>query len=175
MSKGLKSYRHQEIELEETNDTTDPGEKVDLDFDKYDKYIQGIVNRFYRKLPPNSRWDREEFYSEAWLALCDCATNYYNSEYNDSLKAFAHPYIVKRLSEFMAVNMYSLKARYYNVKKNEKNFARINWLERTIWSESQSKFANGRGIGPMPFRLCMNKVKLNIRRSRIKKQKTARL
>jgi len=146
VAKGLKGYRYQEIEQEQ-DDIEDPAGNPAVDYDKYKEYINRIVARFYRKLPPNSRWDRDEFTSEAWLALCDCQANYYNPDYNDSLRAFAYPYIIKRLSEFMAVNMYSLKARYYNVKKNEENFAKINWLERTIWTESQTKSAHTDSAG----------------------------
>jgi len=145
VNKGLKGYRTQEIEPDNNPVTYEPGENVQLDIEKYTPYIQKIARRFYKKLPPNSRWDFDEFVSEAWVALIECAQNYYNPAYNDSLKAFAYPYIVKRLSEFMATNMYTLKARYYNVKQNEENLEKINWLERTLWSESQSTFANGRG------------------------------
>lgn len=136
--KGLKSYRQQDIKPTfDTDDSIDPKEKVELDFDKYNKYIRSIAARFWKKLPKNARWDYDEFVSEAWLALVECAEKYYNPEYNDSLKAFAYPYIVKRLSEFMATNMYSLKARYYNIKNDPEKFADINELERTMWSESQ--------------------------------------
>ena len=137
VTKGLKSYRTQEIPVQTDDTLIDPTEEVVVDYDKYKEYIERIVNRFWKKLPPNPRWDKDELRGEAWLALCECAEHYFNPEYNDSLKAFAYPYIIKRLSEFMAVNMYTLKARYYNVKKNADAFERINWLERTIWSESK--------------------------------------
>jgi RNA polymerase sigma factor (sigma-70 family) len=137
VGKGLKGYRSQDIVPDDTDCKVEPGQEVVIEYDDYVAYINGIARRFFNKLPSNSRWDIDEFRSEAWLALYECAARYYNSEYNDNLKAFAYPYIVKRLSEFMANNMYSLKARYYNVKKNEENFAKINWLERTLWTESQ--------------------------------------
>lgn len=138
VGKGLKGYRTQEVDLDGNEQKIEPGEIVEIDYEEYKSYIERIARRFYNKLPRNSRWDIDEFRSEAWLALCECNELYYNPDYNDSLKAFAYPYIVKRMSEFMATNMYGLKARYYNVRKNEENFAKINWLERTMWTESQS-------------------------------------
>jgi RNA polymerase sigma factor (sigma-70 family) len=140
VNKGLKGYRYQEVEID---DEEDQETSNTVDYETHKKYIDRIVRRFIKDLPPNSRWDKDEFTSEAWLALCKCADKYYNPDYNDNLMAYAYPYIIKRLSEFMSVNMYSLKARYYNVKNNEKTFAKINWLERTIWTESQK--SNGGG------------------------------
>lgn len=137
VGKGLKGYRVQDVNSPDDDKRIDPGEQVLVDFEEYKSYIDRIARRFYNKLPRNSRWDLDDFRSEAWLALLECAERYYNPDYNDSLKAFAYPYIVKRMSEFMSVNMYSLKGRYYNIRKNDEQFARMNWLERTIWSESQ--------------------------------------
>lgn len=143
VGKGIKGYRSQDIVPNPNDKRIDPQEEVVVDFEQYNTYIRNIAARFWKKLPKNARWDLDDFVSEAWLALIECAERYYNPEYNDSLKAFAYPYIVKRLSEFMATNMYSLKARYYNVKNDEEKFARINFLERTMWSESQSPSSVG--------------------------------
>lgn len=142
VNKGLQSCPAGNFKKEES---ISPNVKcIDINVEEYQSYISKIVRKFWRKLPKNSRWDISDFESEAWLALIDCARNYYNPEYNDSLKAYAHPFIVKRLSEYMSTNMYTLKTRYYNIRHKPEELARINAIEAHMVSFNR-EIVNGDG------------------------------
>ena len=124
----------------------DPTVPFEFKPEDYKGWLESIVWTSIKRFPPNARLDFEEFMSEALLALVESVEKF-NPQYNNSLRAWARPYIIKRLSEFMAINLYTLKVRYYNVKNNEAKLAEANLLENTLMTDARSSV--GENENPM--------------------------
>jgi len=115
---------------------------VDTDYDfnrdfllkDYQGWLQTIVHSVLRKFSKNNRWDFDELMGEAYLALCESAQKF-NPEYSHSLLGYAKPYIYKRIHEFISVNMYTFKVRYYNIRHDQDKVDTVNRMERELWSD----------------------------------------
>jgi RNA polymerase sigma factor (sigma-70 family) len=116
----------------------------DYDFDKdfekkdYEPWLRKLVKETLGKFSPNPRWDFDELMSEAWLALVESSQTF-DPKVSNSFLGYAKPYIYKRLLEFIGVNMYTLKARYYNIKDDPEKMERINRIESALWTSSKGQ------------------------------------
>lgn len=109
------------------------------DFHKkdYEPWLKGIVKEVMNKFSTNPRWDFDELMSEAWLALVESSQSF-DPTISNSFLGYSKPYIYKRLLEFVGVNMYTFKVRYYNIKDDPAKLERVNRLENTLWTDSKS-------------------------------------
>lgn len=120
----------------------------DYDFDKdfekkdYEPWLRKLVKETLGKFAPNPRWDFDELMSEAWLALVESSQTF-DPKVSNSFLGYSKPYIYKRLLEFIGVNMYTLKARYYNIKDDPEKMERINNIEGALWTDSKYKPQSG--------------------------------
>ncbi len=112
--------------------------KKDFIADDYEPWLRKLVHGVMKKFSQNSRWDFDELMSEAWLALCESAEKF-NPEYSNSLLGYAKQYILNRLHEFISVNMYTFKVRYYNIRHDEEKLANVNKMEANLWTDHKSK------------------------------------
>lgn len=114
----------------------------DFELKDYENWLRGIVHSVINKFSKNTRWDFDELMSEAYLALCEKAESF-NPEYSNSLLGYAKQYIHQRLYEFISVNMYTFKVRYYNIRNDEEKLETVNRMESSLWSDHKSKPNNG--------------------------------
>lgn len=131
----------------------------DYDFDKdfqkkdYEPWLKKLVKEVQSKFSNNARWDFEELMSEAWLALVESSQTF-DPKISNSFLGYAKPYIYKRLLEFVGVNMYTFKVRYYNIKDDPEKLERVNRLENTLWTDAKhspisSSMDDGESLTPL--------------------------
>lgn len=120
------------------------------DFSKkdYEPWLKNIVNQISVKFSTNPRWDFDELMSEAWLALVESAQSF-NPKISNSLLGYAKPYIYKRILEFIGVNMYTPKVRYYNIKDKPEELERVNQLETSILTDGDIMNIDGEEFSPL--------------------------
>lgn len=125
--------------LQVKNGLVDETFDFNKDFKKedYEKWLYEIVNKTLKKFGKSKRWDKDELMSEAWLALTESAQSF-NPEYSNSFLGYAKPYINNRLKEFVSVNKYTLKARYYNIKNDQEKLDKLNLIEKQMIHEKLS-------------------------------------
>lgn len=115
---------------------------IDYNFQKdfiksdYEPWLITIVSDLSGRFSKNPRFDFDELMSEAWLALVESSQSF-NPEYSNSFLGYAKPYIYKRLLEFISINSYTFKVRYYNIKNDQEKLDKVNAQEGKIWTESQ--------------------------------------
>ena len=116
---------------------TDYDFKRDFELKDYENWLRGIVHSVIKRFSRNTRWDFDELMGEAYLALCEKAESF-NPDYSNSLLGYAKQYIHQRLYEFISVNMYTFKVRYYNIRHDEEKLETVNRMESTLWSDHKS-------------------------------------
>lgn len=128
---------------------------------EYEKWIYDTVWSVMSKFGRNPRWDFDELVSEAWLAFTESRKSF-NPEYSTSLTAYARPYIYKRLLEFINVNMYTFKVRYYNIKDDKAKLEALNRIENGILTETSGSLPTTvDGTIVPPYELAQSGVSLD--------------
>lgn len=122
-----------------------------FDTKEYEKWIYDTVWSVMSKFGHNRRWDFDDLVSEAWLAFMESRSRF-NPEYSTSLTAYARPFVYKRLLEYINVNMYTFKIRYYNICDDKEKLEALNRLENGILTESsgvQATTSDGLVVSPL--------------------------
>jgi RNA polymerase sigma factor (sigma-70 family) len=111
--------------------------KKDFKLEAYEPFLRGVVKEVQKKFSSNPRWDFDELMSEAWLALVQSSETY-NPEYSNNFLYYARSLIYVRLLDFISSNIYTFKAKYYNIKNDENKLQQINFLENSIFTETKN-------------------------------------
>lgn len=98
---------------------------------EHESYIKAIVRKTMRIYPKNPRWDADDIEGVVLWAFVESWRAYNPEKYkNVPFKAYAKRHILNRIKKFVAVNIFTLKANYENLRRdNPDEITRLHDLE----------------------------------------------
>lgn len=87
---------------------------------EHNNYIKAIVHKTMRIYPKNPRWDADDIEGIVLWAFVESWCSYDPIKYKDvPFKAYAKRHILNRIKKFVAVNIFTLKANYENLRRDK--------------------------------------------------------